>query len=320
MAKLGETLSTANVSVEGEADQPLGGVLTTKKIRIVDGSYAFLGPMLSTQELWAGGGPEMALARRGSAAEIWLPSSPPASCTKNDWTSLGTPANDFILSQVLLSGIFFANIHSWVEIRSGAAQANARDILYGCVPTSDPTSDSTSYWGAGSGLRPVTIPAGEEVWVYTGTNYPSDPGFEVTLLGWDSALPTFESLGKNNVVGPGRCYPNNTGTALSVAPGVFPDWGSTYEVVASAPNDFIVTSVYRGLESTGALLNPMVLYQLGVGPSGSEVWGAVSMIGHENQPWTFWPPLWVKAGERLAIRAMGSSTTAMRVRIKVYDL
>jgi len=267
-----------------------------------------------------GGGGAVALGRR-DGSEIWLPATPPAVCAKNTWVSLGTRGSAFIVSQVLLTGVLSGNPYVRVEIASGAAQVNPRDCLFGGVPFFNPGETTVFYWGLGSGLRPVAIPAGEEIWAKVTTGFAGDPSFKLVLLGWDGALPTWTSLGKNDVAGPGRNYPNNNvNTGVAVLTGASWAWGSTAEVVASAPNDFIVTGVPLGLLNMASLLNPLSIFQLGVGAAGVETWCALSPMGYENGPQTIWPPVHVKVGERLAIRGAGNTGVNLYPKVKVYDL
>ena len=58
---------------------------------------------------------------------------------------------------------------------------------------------------------------------------------------------------------------------------------------------------------------------VGYGPAGAETWVSTHMLGRVVASVPIFPPIWIKAGERVAIRAQGKQTAAKRVMLKVYD-
>jgi hypothetical protein len=274
-----------------------------------------------------GGGAGLFLARRGNA-ETWLPltggpvtvTSGASPNTFGDWASLGTPASDFYTSHLWAC---LANLPTQLgsvlaQFAYGADPAPL-DASRSAVTLTDPTADASGYLALPLPCRSGKIPAGQELRARAWATIASRQ-LQVMVAGWLDAYPEWTPLPANTVVGPGRYYPSDSATSgVSVASATWGSWGAVATVVDPAPNDLLVTEVIF-IPSTSAVLLPVWALQLGYGPAGSEVWCATPLHGHgAPSPW-IWPPVWVKAGERLAVRAQGPSAANRQILVKVHDL
>ncbi len=266
----------------------------------------------------------MPLARRTNPPEIWLPlnagpvSFTPGVATMSAWNALATPANDFYLTHLLAS-----HIHT-----GSAAGIDAAEFAYGAGYTpidvvrrthafSDATNDAGGWYGFSQETRPGKVPAGQQISV-RGQVGAAPNAMECMAVGFDGAYPAFASLPSDAVAGAGRFYPGNTGYS-TINTGAAPAWSTPQTIIDPAPNDMLVTYLAAGA-AIGDFIASWTAYQLGVGPAGSETWLATSIIAHAQSDGWIWPPVWVLAGERLAIRAMAVSTGSRRAAIKVHDL
>lgn len=273
--------------------------------------------------------PSGALVARRGPAEIWLPGAgtPPvvtsaaAGWAFGAWTAIGTPVNDFFVSAWMdvWENAPFAITASVTEYAYGAARTPI-DAYRNCSIGNDPTADGvmlTNFHSVGHFPR---VPAGETAYARLATQETTAQSHRVALIGFDGSLPTFEDL-TSPVAGNGRYLPSNLGgTGLTVAVGGSWFYGPSTTVLASAPNDMLVThiAVYAAIGPFSSIAG---LAQIGFGPAGSETWCATHAIGRNLTTPVIWPPVLIKAGERLAIRAARSaSATSWSFFIKVYDL
>lgn len=273
-----------------------------------------------------GGGATTHWARR-AGAEIFLPAAAGpvavtsgAAWTFGGWTAIGTPAADFYLSQLMafLSVVPATLAKLLVEFGYGAGPA-ALDAtrLETCVV--DPTADASGWLDLSTRSRPTRVPAGAAVSARAWSSRAADV-FDCMVVGWSGSYPVWSALPSNTVVGPGRYYPTNVSTAgVAVVAGAWGAWGAPVAVVAAAPNGLLVTQVIQ-LGVMANVLSTGVAYQLGFGPAGSETWCATVLTAHAGRaPW-IWPPVWVQAGERLAVRAQGNAAGLRQCLVRVHDM
>lgn len=276
-----------------------------------------------------GGGAGMFFARRpGNAPEIFLPSVPPAPVLTaglnafGAWVNIGTTVNDYYLSHIqgtLLSMPLSLVSHA-IELSQGpVAGVTQLDALRRVTTIVDPAADATGQVDFFAVCRPLKVAAGTIIWARA---YSNDAAvartYEVLTAGWDTALPAFTQLAKQTVAGFAGWFPSST-TSLSVIAGVAPAFGAWTQLIAAAASDLLITEIRQGA-LLGSALSPFTGYQLGIGAAGAEV-ACNSIIGSHAQPNAeVWPPVWVKAGERVAIRASTAGATNRPVAIKAYTL
>jgi hypothetical protein len=269
------------------------------------------------------------LVRRGAAcAEVFLPAAPPAIVTSGvagwafgAWVSLGAPAQLFVPS--------YAHIVNWisavslvdttVELAYGAGYTPldcAREI----APFFNPGANTV--WALPLSLmcQPGSSPAGQTVYVRAATQTATPYDYEVILIGWLGGLPTFATVPLAVITGPGRWYPANTySSGITATSGAGWTWGPGATVVAAAPNDMLVVGL-KNIAVVSELLDTGTMWQIGYGAAGSETWCATAAIGHMWSNRWIWPPVLVKAGERLAVRAAYVVAGSRDCQVKVYDL
>jgi len=273
-----------------------------------------------------GNAPPVNVARRGTP-EILIPptgapvqiTSPVTPSTFSAWTALGTPANDLYLSQLwaLKDNIGGTLTNCLVEFGYGAGPTPI-DAVRSISPMQDPTADSAGAYPLGQPAQPVKVPGGSSLQARVWSSHVASDLFDVMALGYDSAYPVWDELPTSLVAGPGRYYDLNTGLGLNVTPGAWGTWGAWLTVIDPAPNDLLVTR----LDQTGQfsnLLGEAWMVQVGFGAAGAEVPCSTHMLGRVVASVPIFPPVWIKAGERMAIRSQGKQTAAKRVLLKVYD-
>lgn len=276
-----------------------------------------------------GAGPTGLYEARRSGAEIFLPStgapisvtSAAAAWTFGAWAAIGTPANDFILSAIHAAKYGPAAVLDGyvVELAYGATRT-ALDATRHILTVSDPTADAAGASYYGCNCRPVRVPAGQPIYARLATSSAAAMTLEVWVTGWDSALPSWVELPSNLVAGPGRHYPSNTySTGLIVPTGAGWSYGASTTVVAPAPYDMLVVRLISG-QSIMNLIDTARAFQIGYGSPGSEIWCATIPSGRMYFTPCIDPPVWVKAGERLAIRGCGAGAFNYVLLVKVYYL
>lgn len=258
------------------------------------------------------------IARRTGPPEIWLPQNATAlSLTTGSpgfgaWTNIGSAlANDFILTYMrclwvcnsVSAGVGLVALEAG---SGGGATGYAQLRGYGTFQIQGATSVS-GWLDFSIAQHPMRIASGTQVQV-RGDAPINAQTLEVALLGFDTAFPTFTNLPHDVAIGPDTVQPSDTGAGVAVAGAAFPNFGAWTTLVASAAADMLVywVGVQENLTDLSAALYPI---QLGIGAAGSEVALSTSLVGHvQNNQW-LWPPVWVKAGERLAARITGTGAT-----------
>ena len=276
----------------------------------------------------AGAGGGLLVRRAAACAEAAFPAPEPAIVTSGAfvwvfglWVDLGTPAQDLVLNYIHIANDSQAAalVDSTVELAYGPSWTlldAARELAPFYLP------GATTVWALplSQMCQPVRSPAGQTIKVHAATASATPYNFEVMVLGWLGGLPAFDAIALAAIAGPGRWYPANTGAgSLVTTTGTYPLYGNPAVVVNPAPNDMLVV----GLESyptTVYLLDPGTLWQIGYGPAGSETYCATTLAGHTwNERW-IWPPVLVRAGERLVVRSSDTGAFGRVCRVKVYDL
>ena len=264
---------------------------------------------------------------RRAGAEIWLPATGgPVTLTSGarsvfgNWTAIGTPAADFYLSHLMVHSMSIPTNLCMEVVEFGyGAGPTALDVTRIYTSLVDPTADAVGYMELDCRSRPTKVLSGVPVSAraYSGV---AAMEFECMVAGWDASYPVWDALPVNTVAGPGRFYPSNTYVnGIVVVAGAWGTWGTAKQVVASAPNDMLVTQLMQTYYNQNLLVGA-VAYQIGYGPAGSETWCATLLAGRVSRaPWV-WPPVWVKAGERLAVRAQDPGAGTHPFVLKVHDM
>jgi len=276
----------------------------------------------------AAAAPGRLVRRDASCAEIWLPAPPPAYVTSSvtpwvpgNFVLMGTPAQEFVLNygHVLNFNQVPGPIDSTVGFVYGIV-ATHLDAAREVAPFFLPGPSTTWALPLSIMCQPVSVPAGEPISVYAATEAAVAYTFEAILLGWLGGLPTFDTIPLAVLPGHGYWLPSDLGTgSYTVTTGAGWAWGAPVTVVASMNYDALVVGI-KTRYSLSVMLNPATFYQIGYGPAGSETWCATISMGHPWHERWIWPPVQVKAGERLAIRATTTSAQPRLCQLKLYGL
>ncbi|HYM16488.1 MAG TPA: hypothetical protein VEZ14_13105 [Dehalococcoidia bacterium] len=269
------------------------------------------------------------LARRSNAPEVWLPANagpvaflPGIGAAFSAWQSLGAPASDLYLTQ----------LHALHVFSGGSAGLDIAEFSYGAGNTpidvtrrtfafADAGNDANGWYNFSQETRPGKIPAGQTAYArgrIGASTGPNAPSMECALVGFAGAYPTFDALDANTATGPGRIYPSNT-TTQNLVSGAAPAWGASLTVIDPAPNDLLATYLMGGV-LIGDFASQWLAVQVGIGPAGGETWLATVYHAHAHSSGWIWPPVWVKSGERLALRGMAAGVIGRSVALKVHDL
>lgn len=162
-------------------------------------------------------------------------------------------------------------------------------------------------------FEPVVVPAGTRIAVRAWGSAAIAIQFGTFLVGYDASnyeLPA-ELMsrpheryikGISSPVQGANCYPNPASTPI--VPAAAPAWGVWTVWIAAAANDILMT----GVASVESAIGSYAQVQIGIGPAAAEVAGAqVGLAGRTFGPVgaSYLPrPLFVKQGERVALRAM----------------
>jgi hypothetical protein len=272
--------------------------------------------------------PYIATRRPGCGAEIFLPSSGGAVVvasatpfgTPGAWSAIGTPANDLYLTR-----LYARRDNTWgtvgqpiaIEWGYGAGPTSI-DIQRGAVMMTDPAADDAGYpWNDRTTFH-TRVPAGQSL--QARVNEGVSKNWRLMAVGWDTDVPTFTTLNVDRPAGAGRFYPSNYSTAgITSTAGIMPAYGAWVTVVDPAPNDMLVTEALGGFLSSSITVTGAAI-QLGIGAAGSEQPVATVIHGRGNNMAPLWPPVWVLAGERLALRTSYIAAVTQAYFVKVIDL
>jgi len=270
------------------------------------------------------------LVRRAAAcAEVFLPAAPPVVAvsggapiwTPGAWVSLGSRAEVLVPSYYHVVNFFSAGglVDSSVEFSRGDGHTPL-DCFREISPVFNPGVDTTWSLPLSGMSRPVAVPANEVVYARLTVSSATVYQVEVMLVGWAGGLPTFDTIPLAVCAGPGRWYPANaTSASVVTTSGAGWGYGTPVTVVDPAPNDMLVVGI-EVIASAFYLTDPAAFYQLGYGAAGSETWCATLTHGRTWTTRWVWPPVLVRAGERLAVRTADAAATGRNCRVKVYDL
>lgn len=270
------------------------------------------------------------LVRRGPVAEnAVLPASggslilaAAVANTFTAWTLVGAAAtNSFIPSQIKigLSSIAANSGLYLVELALDSAGARPLDAFRFPSIISFTTGDASGFFCHIEHMHPAPLPAGTTIYARARQSFTATFNYEIMLLGWDNTYPDFVPLPSPFIRGPGRVYPTNISTGTAVTPGVWGTWGVWKEFVAAAPNDMLVTAIVPG-SSLGNVSLISHMTQVGYGSAGAECPAATALWAHQQTSPIPHHPVWVKAGERIALRSQGDTTSARVECFKVMDL
>lgn len=266
---------------------------------------------------WAPNLPLVARARRQGPAEIWLPQGATAlSLTTGAagvwgaWTNLGTPLVN-LLDLTYVRGIYVVNTVAGgtgviaIEIGSGSGAVTYAQIRgYATFQVTGATAIS-GWLDFSQQNRPLSVPASTQLQARAWNSAVATQTYETALLGWDTGLPPFSSLPHDVAVGVDSWSPSDTGAGVAVTGAALPNFGAWATLVASVPADILVYQV--GLSFSLPVLSAALMpVQLGIGAVGAEVALSTSLVGHVQNNQFIWPPVWAKAGERLAARVSGT--------------
>jgi hypothetical protein len=276
----------------------------------------------------AGGVAGLLVRRAAACAEIFLPAAPPAIVVNGAvaWV-FGAYVDLGSVAQILVpSYLHVVNANSLTALNdatvrlSYAADRFPLDHMREVAPFYNPGATTAWYLPISMMCQPQAVPANDHLWASLATSVAAARQVEVILLAWAGGLPTFDTIPLAPIAGIGYWWPSNTGnTAYNVPAGAAWAYGAPVTVNASMPNDALVVGL-KGLPVLGELLDNATIIQVGYGPAGSEVWCATSCRSHTwNTRWV-WPPVLVKAGERLALRATSDVVKDISVQMKLYNL
>ncbi len=242
------------------------------------------------------------------------------------WVTVGAPlGRDFWVSQFYGSLLTIPANLSLSVIETGYGPANppafALDALRFSTPFVDPALDASGSFAAASLVPYLRIPAAQQVYARAFCNDAAVARtYETLLAGFLDTVPQFTVLPTHLTMrGPGRFYPSNS-TSLNTVSGVLPAFGAYLSAVTAAPNDMLVTEFRHGLLATGVVLTAMMMYQVAIGPAGMEVPVASVISARGGGGLAINPPVWLRAGERLAIRVGATGGGTKAIGVKVYDL
>lgn len=260
--------------------------------------------------------------RRGDIAETLTGQTTPGACTSGAganafgaWTAIGSALpNDFYLSNWVAAKekIELTSGADYVELGYGSAPTTL-DIVKWQQPLTDSLGGASGRIGNPTACIPVRIPAGQTLQARARAHVGSSV-FDTMYCGWENAVPDFDYIPQWYVDGPGRYLPSNT-TTISPISAAMPNFGVGATPLNAALTDLLITGVSSGL-SLSALLD-IVAFQIGYGPAGNEVWCATALISAGQPSAPIYPPILIKAGERVAVRASENDITMV---VKCYDL
>jgi len=278
----------------------------------------------------SGGAAGYILTRRpGIGSEITLPNNTDIAVTS------GTPFGTFgAWTLVQAAQAFDVWIDNFYAFRQGVGKAIGDALIewsYGAANTPlnahryneiilDPAGDDAGRYGMMSNTYHTLLPAGNALYARV-SEASAAATWRVLAVGW-TAVPAFTPLDVASATGAGRYYPTNVAagaTALNVPSAVAPAFGAWTTVVDPAPNDMLVEHVMQAASAGGAT-GSFWIYQLGIGAAGAELDVGTFPTGNSEMLHNCVPPVWVKAGERLAVRAAFLAVSARRTIIKVVDL
>jgi hypothetical protein len=271
--------------------------------------------------------PYIAVRRPGCGAEIFLPSSGGAAliasstpyATPGAWSAIATPANDLYLTRLFARRDNTYTAFGGVAVEYGyGAGPTSIDVLHGTAMMVDPAADDAGYPWLDLPTFNTRVPAGQSLQARIAEAVSKN--WRIMVAGWDTDVPAFETLPYDRPAGAGRFYPgNNHNTGVTSTAGIMPAYGAWVTVVDPAPNDMLVVQVAHGV-SAGSITAVGVALQLGIGAAGSEQEVYTALVGRGNGMALAWPPVWLLAGERLALRTSYVAAINHGYFVKVIDL
>ncbi len=237
------------------------------------------------------------------------------------WESYGAPDADFYVStfHVVTTGVWGALEHCIVELAYGVDKAPI-DVTRGTAIVVLPGASTSFYIPHSIVSRAVRVPAGEIIYGRLANSADAVRQVETFLTGWPAPFPAWEELDENTVPGPGRFYPSNvTDEGVALATGASWAYGDDVTAVASAPNDLLIAQVVSPY-GIAQFLTLAAAVQVGYGASGEETWCATLPFGRVSYPPWLYPPILIREGERIAVRAAANAAIAVSLFLKVYDL
>mgnify|MGYP001567828297 CR=1 FL=1 len=270
--------------------------------------------------------PYIVTRRPGVGAEILLPTTGPVVVAAGTpfgtfaaFVALATPANDTFMTRLQTRRLIIpAAVGNFIVEFAYGAGNTALDALRAQNSIVDPAVDDAGNLYADLNTFNTKIPAGQQLKARVSDGVAA-ANWEIWACGWDSAMPTFTVLNVAIPSGAGRYYPTNVSTGLGVVAGAIPTYGAWLQVVAAAPNDMLVSSVSNA-SSLGNQGTVGTAYQIGIGAAGAEVACGTFLAARNQGTINCQPPVWVKSGERLAIRAASTSAATKLTMVKVVDL
>lgn len=196
--------------------------------------------------------------------------------------------------------------------------------------------------GAAGLLRvaPVIIPSGSTVRIRSVTGNAHSLNQRVFMVGYKSSqgfplirpndMDFYEHWlrgTKTSVVDATDAEPDGAYTTIATPAGTaWASYGTTVEMIASAPTDLLITQMIVTIVNAISI-NTTAGIEIGIGSSGNEDWengsligapGAASMPGPGGGFYPLLRPLWVRKGQRVACRAKGTASKTFTIAL-VYD-
>jgi len=267
--------------------------------------------------------------RPGCGSEITLPAA--GSVLVVSGTPFGTMGAWTLLQAGLATDTYLTRIvaarqtvpavlgNAVVEWGYGTIPAvNALDALRTCEIITDAAGDDIGRYITHINTFNTLLAAGQDLDARV-SEAAAAANWRVWAVGWAGAVPDFTPLDVKVPTGIGRYYPSNTSGGLNVACGAIPAYGAWVQVVAAAPNDMLIEQVV-GAYSAGGVTANSGAFQIGIGAAGAEVDVGTFIVQHQIAQPDIEPPVWVKAGERVAIRGATPGGAPRFMLVKVKDL
>lgn len=265
--------------------------------------------------------------RPGCGAEVLLPNTGVITIVAGTpiWVfSAWTAEEPISATDRFINGLYLSR-----ETVPGATRDSGVEWGYGAGPTSiaffrntfiivDPALDDVGRVVYHVNAFNAKIPAGNALQARVSDGVGAAT-WKVWATAWDTAVPTFTPLGVDISTGATRYYPTNISAGLLVPMAALPAFGAWTTVVDPAPNDMVVMDVSLGSAAAG-VISPSDAFQIGIGAAGSEQALATVVVLHTFHTNAIQPPVWVKAGERLAIRGAALGAGNRNVLVQVADL
>jgi hypothetical protein len=276
----------------------------------------------------AGGVAGFLVRRDAACAEIFLPTAPPAIVTSGAGiyipgaaVLLGSHAQDLYPSYCHIVNYLQASamVDQTVRLKHGLPSAYF-DSMREIAPFFNP--GPTTAWALPLSMMmcPHKIPALDNIYAESMSNDGGVYSVAVILLAWAGGLPPFDVIPFTTTFVWGSWLPNDASDiGYNIFNGAGYVYGPSTTITAVMGADTLIVGL-KMLAQISMMGVAAELYQVGYGPAGGETWVATSSHGRTWCERWIWPPVLVKAGERLAVRGAGPAAVHRFVQLKYYTL